>query len=69
MAGRERSRTMDEMYAGYAEVNRVNLLKTVYLYGNNGAGKSKVRRGTGTCPKLENQYFAKVFPQSGLMAA
>lgn len=26
-------------------------------------------QGTGTCPKPENQYFAIVFPQSGLMAA
>lgn len=42
VAGRERNRAMDGMYAGYNEQNRVNLLKMVYLYGNNGAGKSKL---------------------------
>lgn len=52
VAGRERSRTMDEMYAGYAEVNRVNLLKTVYLYGNNGAGKSKLLTAFDTLKEL-----------------
>ena len=26
-------------------------------------------RGTGTCPELKNQCFAKIFPQRGLNAA
>ena len=42
VAGRERNRLLDEMYSGFTEQNRVNLLKMTYLYGNNGAGKSKL---------------------------
>lgn len=42
VAGRERNRSLDDMYSGFVEQNRVNLLKMVYLYGNNGAGKSKL---------------------------
>ncbi len=42
VAGRERNRALDELYNGYSTQNRVNLLKTVFLYGNNGAGKSKL---------------------------
>lgn len=42
VAGRERNRSLDEMYSGFTEQNRVNLLKMTYLYGNNGAGKSKL---------------------------
>lgn len=42
VAGRERNRILDELYNGYSTQNRVNLLKTVFLYGNNGAGKSKL---------------------------
>ena len=42
VAGRERNKATDELYNGYSTHNRVNLLKTVFLYGNNGAGKSKL---------------------------
>ena len=42
VAGRERNKATDELYSGYSTQNRVNLLKTVFLYGNNGAGKSKL---------------------------
>lgn len=42
VAGRERNRATDELYNGYTTKNRVNLLKTVFLYGDNGAGKSKL---------------------------
>ena len=42
VAGRERNRDTDELYNGYSTQNRVNLLKMVFLYGNNGAGKSKL---------------------------
>ena len=52
VAGRERSRAMDEMYSGYNEQNRVNLLKMVYLYGNNGAGKSKLLMAFDTLKEL-----------------
>ena len=44
VAGRERNRATDELYNGYTTQNRVNLLKTVFLYGDNGAGKSKLLR-------------------------
>lgn len=52
VAGRERSRSMDEMYCGFSEQNRVNLLKMVYLYGNNGAGKSKLLMAFDTLKEL-----------------
>jgi len=42
VAGRERNKFLDELYNGFSTKNRVNLLKTVFLYGNNGAGKSKL---------------------------
>ena len=42
VAGRERNKDTDELYNGYSTQNRVNLLKMVFLYGNNGAGKSKL---------------------------
>ena len=44
VAGRERNRATDELYNGYTTQNRVNLLKTVFLYGDIGAGKSKLLR-------------------------
>lgn len=52
VAGRERNRSLDELYAGYTEQNRVNLLKMVYLYGNNGAGKSKLLMAFDTLKEL-----------------
>ncbi len=52
VAGRERSRSLDEMYSGFNEQNRVNLLKMVYLYGNNGAGKSKLLMAFDTLKEL-----------------
>ena len=42
IAGRERNKATDGIYGGYSTKNRVNLLKTVFLYGDNGAGKSKL---------------------------
>lgn len=42
VAGRERNKDTDELYNGYSTQNRVNILKMVFLYGNNGAGKSKL---------------------------
>lgn len=52
VAGRERNRSLDDMYSGYIEQNRVNLLKMVYLYGNNGAGKSKLLKAFDTLQDL-----------------
>ena len=52
VAGRERNRAMDGMYAGFNKQNRVNLLKMVYLYGNNGAGKSKLLMAFDTLKEL-----------------
>lgn len=42
VAGRERNRVLDELYNGFSTQNRVNLLKMTFLYGDNGAGKSKL---------------------------
>lgn len=42
VAGRERNRVLDELYNGFSTQNRVNLLKMIFLYGDNGAGKSKL---------------------------
>lgn len=44
LAGKERNRILDERYCGFTTVNKQNILKQVYLYGNNGAGKSKFLR-------------------------
>lgn len=42
LAGKERNRSTDDQYCGFTTVNKQNLLKLVYIYGNNGAGKSKL---------------------------
>ena len=42
LAGKERNRNTDEQYCGFTSVNKQNILKQVYIYGNNGAGKSKL---------------------------
>lgn len=52
VAGRERNKDTDELYNGLTEQNRVNLLKMVYLYGNNGAGKSKLLMAFDTLKEL-----------------
>lgn len=44
LAGKERNRVSDEQYCGFTTVNKQNILKQVYIYGNNGAGKSKFLR-------------------------
>lgn len=44
LAGKERNRNTDDQYSGFTTVNKQNILKQVYLYGNNGAGKSKFLR-------------------------
>lgn len=52
VAGRERNKITDLMYNGYSTQNRVNLLKTVFLYGDNGAGKSKLLTAFGVLQHL-----------------
>lgn len=52
VAGRERNKVNDVLYNGITEQNRVNLLKMVYLYGNNGAGKSKLLMAFDTLQDL-----------------
>ena len=52
VAGRERNRSLDDLYSGFTEQNRVNLLKMTYLYGNNGAGKSKLLKAFETLQEL-----------------
>ena len=42
VAGRERNKVTDVLYNGFSTQNRINLLKTIFLYGDNGAGKSKL---------------------------
>ena len=44
LAGKERNRESDDHYCGFTTVNKQNILKQIYLYGNNGAGKSKFLR-------------------------
>ena len=44
LAGKERNRGTDDRYCGFTTVNKQNILKQVFLYGNNGAGKSKFLR-------------------------
>lgn len=44
VAGRERNRVNDLIYAGYVPQNHVNMLKMAFLYGDNGAGKSKIMK-------------------------
>jgi len=44
LAGKERNRGTDDQYCGFTTVNKQNILKQVFLYGNNGAGKSKFLR-------------------------
>lgn len=41
-AKKERNRVLDNTFCGFLTQNKVNLLKLVYLLGNNGAGKSKI---------------------------
>ena len=41
-AGKERNRSLDNTYCGFSTQNKVNILKLVYVLGNNGAGKSKI---------------------------
>lgn len=52
VAGRERNKITDLLYNGYSTRNRVNLLKTVFLYGDNGAGKSKILMAFGVLQHL-----------------
>jgi len=52
VAGRERNRLLDDLFSGFTEQNRVNLLRTVYLYGDNGAGKSKLLLAFKTLQEL-----------------
>ena len=44
LAGKERNRNTDEQYCGFTTINKQNILKQVFIYGNNGAGKSKFLR-------------------------
>ena len=47
LAGKERNRGTDDQYCGFTTVNKQNILKQIFLYGNNGAGKSKFLRSFG----------------------
>lgn len=52
VAGRERNKSLADLFSGFTEQNRVNLLRTVYLYGDNGAGKSKLLQAFETLQEL-----------------
>ena len=41
-AKKERNRVLDNEFCGFSTKNKVNILKLVYLLGNNGSGKSKM---------------------------
>lgn len=56
VAGRERSKANDELYCGYSTLNRVNLLKTIYLYGDNAAGKTKFLKAFDVLQQLVTTY-------------
>lgn len=42
VAKKERNRSTDNLFAGFSVQNKINILKLVYLLGNNGSGKSKM---------------------------
>lgn len=42
VAKKERNRVLDNEFCGFSTKNKTNLLKLVYLLGNNGSGKSKM---------------------------
>ena len=41
-AKKERNRILDNEFCGFATKNKANILKLIYLLGNNGSGKSKI---------------------------
>lgn len=41
LASKERNRNSDGQFCGFTTVNKQNILKQVFIFGNNGAGKSK----------------------------
>ena len=42
VAKKERNRVLDNEFCGFSQKNKVNILKLIYLLGNNGSGKSKM---------------------------
>ena len=42
VAKKERNRVLDNEFCGFSPKNKVNILKLIYLLGNNGSGKSKM---------------------------
>lgn len=65
LAGKERNRNTDEQYCGFTTVNKQNILKQVYLYGNNGAGKSKLLSSFGLFRRIllrANREKTEVIP-------
>ena len=41
LASKERNRNSDGQFCGFTTVNKQNILKQVFIFGNNGGGKSK----------------------------
>ena len=42
VAKKERNRATDDRFCGFSTQNKINILKLIYLLGNNGSGKSKM---------------------------
>ena len=42
VAKKERNRVLDNEFCGFSAKNKINILKLIYLLGNNGSGKSKI---------------------------
>ena len=42
VAKKERNRILDNEFCGFSAKNKINILKLIYLLGNNGSGKSKI---------------------------
>ena len=51
-AKKERNRILDNEFCGFATKNKTNILKLIYLLGNNGSGKSKILSAFGALKYL-----------------
>lgn len=48
VAKKERNRVLDNEFCGFSAKNKINILKLIYLLGNNGSGKSKILHAFST---------------------
>ena len=52
IAKKERNRVLDNDFCGFSARNKTNILKLIYLLGNNGSGKSKILSAFGALQYL-----------------